>query len=176
VENLVKEWEAEASHKPDPKDWKTIDYDTWYVRGNAGRKVNAEENVTIGNYNALMNDIPKELYNHEMSWDESHEKFRGTFKTGFAWEVTKCFTGPPEIAFSWRHWGHLGTKTLQEEREGLGQLVELNGFAIATVVVKDGNILLQGVNTYFDAKSFLTKIKNFESEISDEDENNKLQE
>jgi len=162
VENLVKEWEAEASHKKDPKDWKTIDIDNWYLSGNAGRKVNAFENVKVGNYNALMNDVDLELYNHEMTWDESHEKFRGAFKTGFAWEVTECFTGPPKIAFSWRHWGHLGTETLQQEDDGEGQLVEMKGFAIANVTVKDGNILLQGVETYFDSKGFLNEIKEWE--------------
>jgi len=167
VENLVKEWEAEASHKKDPKDWKTIDIDNWYLSGNAGSKVDAFENVEVGNYNALMNDVDDlELYNHEMTWDESHEKFRDVFKTGFAWEVTECFTGPPKIAFSWRHWGHLGTETLQQEEEGDGQLVEMKGFAIANVTIRDGNILLQGVETYFDSKGFLNEIKEWETQQS----------
>lgn len=164
VENLVKEWEAEASHKKDPKDWKTIDIDNWYLSGNAGRKVDAFENVEVGNYNALMNDVDLELYNHKMTWDESHDKFRGVFKTGFAWEVTECFTGPPKVAFSWRHWGHLGTETLDQEDKGEGQLVEMKGFAIANVIIKDGNILLQGVETFFDSKGFLKEIQEWEKQ------------
>jgi len=161
VENLVKSWEAEASHKINPKDWVTIDYDNWYIQGNGGFKCDAAKNVQIGNYNALMNDVPKELYDHQMSWEESHEYFREHFKTGFAWEVLKVFTGPPKVAFEWRHWGHLGTKSLEEEASGQGKIVDLRGFTVAYVTTIDGDLKLQGVENFFDAVKFLEEVKKF---------------
>ena len=31
--------------------------------------------------------------------------FHGSF-AAFPWEVLEVFTGPPVVAFTWRHWGH----------------------------------------------------------------------
>ena len=35
----------------------------------------------------------------------SHEIFRDAFSEGFPWEVLKVLRGPPEVIFTWRHWG-----------------------------------------------------------------------
>ena len=61
----------------------------------------------------------------ELSFDDSHALFRGAFTLGFPWEVLKVvadfiisiiitmntmmkvFSGPPNVVFTWRHWGHL---------------------------------------------------------------------
>ena len=61
----------------------------------------------------------------ELSFDDSHDLFRGAFTLGFPWEVLKVvadfiisiiitmntmmkvFSGPPNVVFTWRHWGHL---------------------------------------------------------------------
>merc|ERR1719336_1481684 len=102
VENLVKTWEMEASHKRDPKTWDTIDYDNWYINANNGKPCSPEENAEIGNYNCMMRDCPK--YPNGMSWEETHEYFRNHFKTGFGWEVLEVMSGPPHVAFTWRHW------------------------------------------------------------------------
>lgn len=160
VENLVKEWEAEASHKPDPTTWKTIDLENWYLKGNNGRAVNAHENAKIGNYNSLMNDVDTSLYDVNMTWEESHELFRDKFKTGFAWEVLKVYVGPPDVSFTWRHWGHLNTSTLEEEMSGKGKLIEIFGITRASVIAdEDGNLKLQGVDNYFDANGFLKSLQ-----------------
>merc|ERR1719242_1373225 len=61
VEGLVKNWESEASHKPDPKTWDTIDYDNWTIKGNNGRTFKPDEAVKVGNYNVLLDDADKTL-------------------------------------------------------------------------------------------------------------------
>jgi hypothetical protein len=42
---------------------------------------------------------------NEETFESSHEVFKSAFPRGFAWEVIKVYTGPPEIAFKFRHWG-----------------------------------------------------------------------
>jgi len=49
----------------------------------------------------------------------------------FPWEVLEVYTGPPVVAFSWRHWGHFNGS--YKGNKGKGQLVEVPGYAIAEV-------------------------------------------
>ena len=60
VENLVKTWEYEASHKADLGQWKTIDHENYGIQTNGGPLVAGEKAAEIGNYNALM--ISSEIY------------------------------------------------------------------------------------------------------------------
>lgn len=61
-----------------------------------------------------------------MTFEESNEYFQNKFKTCFAWEVMKVFSGPPKVVFSWRHWAHMNTSSLTEETNGEGKLIELS--------------------------------------------------
>ena len=131
VENLVKEWEMEISHKTDPKDWKTMDAGNSCVQVNGGREIPSTEAAGLGTYNWVMENVPETLYDASLSYDNSHELFRGTFLDGFPWEVLEVFTGPPKVAFSWRHWGVFNGQ--HKERKGRGELVELYGVSVATV-------------------------------------------
>lgn len=47
----------------------------------------------------------KPYNSNEETFESSHEVFKSAFPRGFAWEVIKVYTGPPEIAFKFRHWG-----------------------------------------------------------------------
>ena len=58
VENLVKSWESEASHKVDMSQWNTIDHEVYKVQTNGGKVVDGEDAMKMGNYNALMIDCP----------------------------------------------------------------------------------------------------------------------
>jgi hypothetical protein len=60
VENLVKTWEMEASHKSDMSQWKTISREGYSVQTNGGKLLDGERAAEIGNYNALM--IESEIY------------------------------------------------------------------------------------------------------------------
>lgn len=71
--------------------------------------MSGEETLRVGSYNALLaNSLPKELKYYkadEETFESSHEAFRSAFPRGFAWEVIQVYSGPPEIAFKFRHWG-----------------------------------------------------------------------
>jgi len=161
VENLVKTWEMEATHKTDLADWETIkDHDNFRIGANNGKKFTTSDGLKIGNYNILLDDCPKDLYDNKgVDFHQSHDKFKGLFQTGFAWEVIKVFTGPPTVAFTWRHWGHAGTTTLEEEQNGGGDEVELFGAAVVKV---DANLKILDVHAYFDPTEFMKKVKALE--------------
>lgn len=76
----------------------------------AGREgLSGEETLELGSYNALLkNSLPKEFQYYkadEETFESSHDVFRSAFPRGFAWEVLNVYSGPPEIAFKYRHWG-----------------------------------------------------------------------
>ena len=97
----------------------------------------------IGNYNALMANCPAykkcndRLFQNlipvltlavgELNFEESHELFRGAFLDGFPWEVLKVLSGPPNVLFTWRHWGVHNAKF--QENIGHGEQLEMYGVA-----------------------------------------------
>lgn len=103
VENLVKNWEVEASFKTDINDWRTVDKHNYTFSINGGRAQSAEEMVKVGTYNAVI--APNQYYSPEHSdFNSSHKTFKRMMPT-FAWEVLEVYSGPPQVAFRWRHWG-----------------------------------------------------------------------
>lgn len=103
VENLVKNWEVEASFKSDIKDWRTIDLPNYTFSINGGPSQTAEYMLRVGTYNAII--APNEYYDPKNSdFASSHKTFKRMMPT-FAWEVLEVYSGPPIVAFKWRHWG-----------------------------------------------------------------------
>jgi len=163
VENLVKTWEMERSHKIDSKQHKTVDQDKFMISANGGKKYNNKEANDVGNYNVLLDACPAEIWDKEnISWENSHEKFHSAF-AAFPWEVLEVYSGPPKVGFSWRHWGNFtGT---YEDNKGEGQLIEMFGFG--TAVVND-KLQLCDVEIFYNAEDF---IKNLRGEKKVEDTN-----
>ncbi|ETS83304.1 hypothetical protein PFICI_05180 [Pestalotiopsis fici W106-1] len=103
VQNLVKNWEIEASFKTAVSDWRTVDPETYTFAINGGPAQSAESMVKIGTYNAVI--APNEYYSPRHSdFASSHKTFKRMMPT-FAWEVLEVYSGPPVVAFRWRHWG-----------------------------------------------------------------------
>ena len=103
VENLVKNWEVEASFKPSLDDWRTIDAPNYSFAINGSAPQTAEHMLKVGTYNAIIS--PNEYYSPEYSdFASSHKTFKRMMPT-FAWEVLEVYSGPPTVAFRWRHWG-----------------------------------------------------------------------
>jgi len=153
VENLVKTWEMERSHKLDPNSHRSVDPKRFHISANGGKKFNNDEANKCGNYNVLLQGCDAALYDTECSWDKSHEVFHHAF-AAFPWEVLECFSPPPRVSFSWRHWGNFtGT---YEGHQGHGELVEMYGFAVAEV---DDKLRLIDVDIYYKADSFLQVMK-----------------
>jgi hypothetical protein len=149
VENLVKKWEMEMTHLPDSKDWTTVELGEYCVQVNGGREIQGLEAATIGTYNWIMENASKELYDaKKYSFDASHKLFRGALADGFPWELLEVYSGPPKVAFSWRHWGEFSGQ--YEGRKGRGERVELRGFTIATMSASNKIAKIEAYTKYDD--------------------------
>lgn len=61
--------------------------------------------LKVGTYNAII--APNEFYSPAASdFTSSHKTFKRMMPT-FAWEVVEVYSGPPRVAFRWRHWGEM---------------------------------------------------------------------
>lgn len=99
----MKNWEVEASFKKRLEDWRTIDRDNYSFSMNGGCPQLAEHMLKVGTYNAIIE--PNEYYDpNNCDFASSHAIFKNMMPT-FAWEVVEVYSGPPKVAFKWRHWG-----------------------------------------------------------------------
>ncbi|EJK58770.1 hypothetical protein THAOC_21077 [Thalassiosira oceanica] len=151
VENIVKSWEAEIQHKLIPEQIDSIDLERFSMATNNKTPWTIDDVITRGTYCCLLEGVSHPVV--EMDFERSNEYFREKFKTGFAWEVVKVFSGPQKVVFSWRHWAHVGSDTLTEEMEGKGNLVELEGFTRANV---GPGGKMRDIEVFFDQDKFLT--------------------
>lgn len=95
VENLVKNWEVEASHKPKLDDWRTVDKTKYSFAINGAAPQPAEYMLQEGTYNAII--APNEYYSPEYSnFASSHKTFK-RMMPAFAWEVMEVYSGPPFV-------------------------------------------------------------------------------
>ncbi|KAH9484832.1 Pathogen-related protein [Psilocybe cubensis] len=106
VQNLVKNWEKEASYKTDPKEWRTISQEKYAFHLNGGPALDANDMLRLGTYNALIGESGvKDVYEtKEMDFGASHKLFKGVMRT-FNWEVLELIGAPPKVSIKWRHWG-----------------------------------------------------------------------
>lgn len=59
--------------------------------------------LKVGTYNAII--APNQYYSPATNdFSTSHKSFKRMMPT-FAWEVLEVYSGPPRVAFKWRHWG-----------------------------------------------------------------------
>jgi len=59
--------------------------------------------IKIGTYNALIGESEYYAASRIMDSVDSHKVFRGCLRSGFAWECLDVYSGPPRVAFKWRH-------------------------------------------------------------------------
>ena len=101
----MKNWEVEASFKSNIDDWRTIDRPNYSFAINGGPPQTAEHMLKVGTYNAII--TPNDFYSPENSdFSSSHKTFK-RMMPAFAWEVIEVYSGPPVVAFRWRHWGEM---------------------------------------------------------------------
>lgn len=156
VENLVKSWESEASHKADISQWKTIDQENYKVQVNNGPIVDGQIAYGIGNYNAIMAECPAyQKYGINNDFEKSHELFRDAFKKGFPWELMKVLSGPPgPVIFTWRHWAEfIG---IFQGRQGKGELIEI--FGLCRVIVNE-KLKIQKLEIFMNNDTFLEALE-----------------
>ncbi|KAJ7451681.1 hypothetical protein FB451DRAFT_1283986 [Mycena latifolia] len=152
VENLVKNWEIEASYKLDLADWRTVDPAQYTFAVNGGPPTPAEYMLKVGTYNAVIAANPYYSPAHS-DFASSHITFKSMMPT-FAWEVLEVYSGPPQVAFRWRHWGEMKNdyEGFNEKGERVnikahGRVLEIEG---VTVAVVNDKLQLQKVETWFD--------------------------
>lgn len=130
VENLVKNWEIEASYKTSLSDWRTIDCKNYSFAVNGGPAQAGEHMLNVGTYNAIV--VPNEYYSPEYSdFTSSHKTFKRMMPT-FAWEVLEVYSGPPQVSFRWRHWGYM-----KNDYEGVNKFVDYVCYFTSSVLSTD---------------------------------------
>ncbi|OMO77329.1 hypothetical protein COLO4_25227 [Corchorus olitorius] len=136
VQNLVKTWEMEIFHKTELEDFKSININKYFFSLNGQKPLDMKDLKELGGgYNPqLQTSLPEELrvYNPAKETSESsHTAFTTAFPRGFALEILKVYSGPPEIVYKFRHWGHMEGPF--KGHSATGELVEFYGMAIFEV-------------------------------------------
>ncbi|KAJ4951045.1 hypothetical protein NE237_027877 [Protea cynaroides] len=162
VQNLVKTFEMELFHKACLEDIKTI---------NRGKPMSMEELEKVGGYNVfLQSSLPDRLRAYDPSTEtseSSHHTFASAFPRGFALETLEVYSGPPKIAFKFRHWGYMEGPF--KGHAPTGEKVELYGVGIAEV---DESMRMVKLEFIYDAGELLAGLlkgpilKEFESDTS----------
>uniref|UniRef100_A0A7N1A396 Pathogen-related protein n=1 Tax=Kalanchoe fedtschenkoi TaxID=63787 RepID=A0A7N1A396_KALFE len=149
VQNAVKSWEMELSHKLRLKDFKTINPDKFNLIVNGRKGLSGEETLRLGSYNALLKtSLPKEFQYYkadEETFKSSHDAFRSAFPRGFAWEVISVYSGPPVITYKFRHWGFYEGPF--RGHAPTGDMVEFYGIGVMKV---DEELRAEDVEIYYD--------------------------
>lgn len=160
MQNLVKNWEVEASFKPVLSDWRTIDHENYSFAINSSEPEGAEAMLKVGTYNAII--APNEYYSPDYSdFASSHKTFKRMMPT-FAWEVLEVYSGPPSVSFRWRHWGVMKNDYVGINNKGdkvtakaHGGAIDIQGVTVATV---NDKVQLQSVRTWFDPMDMFRQI------------------
>ncbi|WP_267384021.1 ester cyclase [Cyanobacterium sp. uoEpiScrs1] len=152
VENLVRTFEMEASHKTNPEQWLSIVTDKFRMSSNGGQFYTAQNVSDQGTYNLFINDC-EEYSSKGETFESSFELFHKAFPNGFLWELTEVLSGPPNITFKWRHWGTFNGP--YKDNSPTGQTIEIVGLSIARVT---DDLKIIEVEHYFDNSNFLQKL------------------
>lgn len=160
VENIVKNWEIEASYKPDLSDWRTIDQSCYTFSLNGGPPNTGEIMTKVGTYNALLSA--------SQFYDPAHNNFTASHKTFkrmmpvFAWEVLEVYSGPPDVAFRWRHWGEMKNDYVGINRDGKkvrvkahGGILSIEGMLVAKV---NDKLQIQHIDTWYDPMALFDEV------------------
>lgn len=149
VEDLVKVFEMEVSHKADPQTWRSLVSEKFRTRLNGGPWADSADVVGVGTYNVLVGD--SEYYDTTAeSFDSSHQLFHTALPNGFFWEVLEVMSPPPVVSFKWRHWG-----TFDGEYKGqqpTGELIEMFGVTIARV---SEDLKIEQLEHFYDSDQLL---------------------
>ncbi|XP_021894955.1 pathogen-related protein-like [Carica papaya] len=149
VQNAIKTWEMELSHKTRLRDFKTINPDKFKLFVNGREGLSGEETLKLGSYNALLkNSLPEEFQYYKAdkeTFESSHEAFRSAFPRGFAWELLAVYSGPPVIAFKFRHWGFFEGPF--KGHAPTGEKIEFIGLGTLKV---DESLRVEDVEIYYD--------------------------
>ncbi len=152
---------TEVSHKTDPRQWDTVDLDNYQFSCNGLQKHTGLEMLEKGTYNALLGET---MYYSaaSISFEDSHNAFRSTLGEGFAWEVLEVFSGPPNVTFTWRHFGKMtgefgcsGLSGIPYKVEPTNKMIEIFGMCKATV---NDQLKIQDLQVFYDPSQLFVQL------------------
>lgn len=96
-----------------------------------------------------------------MDFSESHKLFKRALRA-FSWEVIDVYSGPPVVAFKWRHWGlnngDLSVKTgdgKKLEAHATNEVIEVFGVTVAKV---NDKFEIEELQTFYDPTDMLRQM------------------
>ncbi|KAI1323969.1 hypothetical protein F5Y16DRAFT_424502 [Xylariaceae sp. FL0255] len=175
VENLVKNWEIEASFKTKLSDWRTVDFTQYSFAVNGAEPSSAEHMLRVGTYSAILvesagkekkdregNSMLGKYYDAEkMDFASSHKTFKRAIST-FAWEVLEVYTEAPVVAFKWRHWGVFAGDYSGMNRAGEHVKIKAHGRNVnitgVTVAYLSDSMQVTKLKTWFDPEELVRQM------------------
>lgn len=152
AQNLVRNFEMEASNKANPQQWLSIVTDKFKMSTNGGQQYTAQDVAVEGTYNLFLGE--SEQYSSEIeTFESSFQVFHNAFPNGFLWELTEVLSGPPNVTFKWRHWGTFNGS--YKDYAPTGETIEIVGISIARV---SDDLKIESLEHYFDNNVFLQKL------------------
>jgi hypothetical protein len=114
-----------------------------------------------GTYNALIGQT--NYYDSDaISFEESHLAFKRSLGEGFAWEVLEVYSGPPNVTFTWRHFGKMtdyfscpGLSGLVYKVDPTNRMVKLYGMCKATI---NDQFQIQDLQIFYDPNQLFTQL------------------
>ncbi|KAF7562529.1 hypothetical protein G7046_g1610 [Stylonectria norvegica] len=178
VENLVKNWEIEASYKPQSEEWRTVDSTKYRFSVNGGPPLSAADMAKMGTYNALIE--PNKYYSPKHNdFAASHKTFK-RMMPAFPWEVLDVYSGPPKVAFRWRHWGFMENDyTARNEHnekvvyKAHKKKIEIKGVTVAEL---DDQFRILSLDTYFDPQDMFRQMESGDEVEKKAEESGELRE
>lgn len=81
----------------------------------------------------------------------------------FAWEVLEVYSGPPTVAFKWRHWGWMKGDYVGKNEEGLTVTIKSHGAVLdiqgVTVAKLNDKLQIASLETWFDPMDMFNQMK-----------------
>jgi hypothetical protein len=154
VQKLVKNWEVESHHIADIHQWKTMDVSKFKAALNGGCPASAQIMAQIGPYNLLIGETV-DYSSKANTFESANTTFSNAFNKGFAWEVTEVYSGPPVVAFKWRHFGEFAgayTDKSGKVHKGDGRLLSVYGMCIAKV---NDQLVIEELDVYWNPNDLL---------------------
>jgi hypothetical protein len=145
VQNLVKNWEIEQHNISDTSMWQTMDTSKLKIFINGKGGYSASDLSLVGPYNAMIGDSHPGYEASKEDFLSAEKLFKDAMPRGFAWEVLEVFSGPPNVSFTWRHWGYF--EGPYKEHQPTGKLVEIFGHTIARV---NDKLQIEELSLFFD--------------------------
>ncbi|VAH75525.1 unnamed protein product [Triticum turgidum subsp. durum] len=144
----------EMVHKVRPGDQKSVHPKNYSASTNGMKPLTRKEWTAIGGYNAfLATKLPPEhrIYDpDEETVDSGMSTFLTAFPRGFAIEVLDVYSGPPRVAFKFRHWGYMEGPFKGHPPHG--QRVEFFGVCIFHV---DEEMKVEKAEYFYERGNFL---------------------